>query len=160
VKAIRTSAKRDGEGWVLKGTKMFITNGALADVLFVARRRSRRREEGLSMFIVEKGTRLLGGPQARQGSFLTAFGRRRTRRRILNRLRFLALVEIGLALRTARCEQSETKHRNRLPSGASLSEASTRSQRQFITVALEARQGCLGWPLRFKYLPRAESDKI
>src|SRR5438094_612215 len=36
VKSIRTSAKREGDGWVLKGTKMFITNGALADVVFVA----------------------------------------------------------------------------------------------------------------------------
>src|SRR6267142_2019685 len=36
VKAIRTSAKRDGDGWVLNGTKMFITNGALADLVFVA----------------------------------------------------------------------------------------------------------------------------
>src|SRR5438270_3392954 len=36
VKAIRTAAKRAGEGWVLNGTKMFITNGALADVVFVA----------------------------------------------------------------------------------------------------------------------------
>src|SRR6266851_3241919 len=36
VKAIRTTAKRErggsGDGWVLKGTKMFITNGALADM--------------------------------------------------------------------------------------------------------------------------------
>src|SRR5712664_2995954 len=35
VKAIRTTAKRDGDRWVLNGTKMFITNGALADVVFV-----------------------------------------------------------------------------------------------------------------------------
>ena len=36
VKSIRTSAKRDGGDYVLKGSKMFITNGALADVYFVA----------------------------------------------------------------------------------------------------------------------------
>src|SRR2546427_4234825 len=58
VKAIRTSAKRDGEGWVLNGTKMFITNGALADVLFVAAKTEPAAgAKGLSMFIVEKGTK-------------------------------------------------------------------------------------------------------
>src|SRR5258705_4247598 len=36
VKGIRTSARRDGDDYVLQGTKMFITNGALADVYFVA----------------------------------------------------------------------------------------------------------------------------
>jgi acyl-CoA dehydrogenase len=36
VRAIRTTARRDGDAWVLKGAKMFITNGALADVYFVA----------------------------------------------------------------------------------------------------------------------------
>src|SRR5258708_3602740 len=56
VKAIRTSAKRDGDGWVLKGTKMFITNGALADVVFVAAKTDPAAgSKGLSMFIVEKG---------------------------------------------------------------------------------------------------------
>src|SRR5258706_3713344 len=56
VKAIRTSAKRDGDGWVLKGTKMFITNGALADLYFVAAKTDPAGgSKGLSMFIVEKG---------------------------------------------------------------------------------------------------------
>src|SRR5262245_56993185 len=36
VKAIRTSARREGGDYVLKGSKMFITNGALADLYFVA----------------------------------------------------------------------------------------------------------------------------
>ena len=56
VKSIRTSAKREGDGWVLKGTKMFITNGALADVLFVAAKTDQAAgSKGLSMLIVEKG---------------------------------------------------------------------------------------------------------
>jgi acyl-CoA dehydrogenase len=56
VKSIRTSAKRDGDGWVLNGTKMFITNGALADVLFVAAKTDPAAgSKGISMFIVEKG---------------------------------------------------------------------------------------------------------
>src|SRR5216683_5358297 len=56
VKSIRTSARREGGEWVLKGTKMFITNGALADVLFVAAKTdSAAGSKGISMFIVEKG---------------------------------------------------------------------------------------------------------
>jgi acyl-CoA dehydrogenase len=58
VKSIRTTAKRDGAGWVLNGTKMFITNGALADVYFVAAKTDPAAgAKGISMFIVEKGTR-------------------------------------------------------------------------------------------------------
>ena len=38
VAAIRTRAKRDGDDWVLNGTKMFITNGVHADLYFVAAR--------------------------------------------------------------------------------------------------------------------------
>src|SRR5437763_8774727 len=36
VAGIRTTAKREGEEWVLNGTKMFITNGVHADLYFVA----------------------------------------------------------------------------------------------------------------------------
>ncbi len=35
ITAVRTTAVRDGEEWVLDGTKMFITNGTLADFLVV-----------------------------------------------------------------------------------------------------------------------------
>ncbi len=57
VKSIRTSARREGNEWVLKGTKMFITNGALADLYFVAAKTDPAAgSKGLSMFIVEKGT--------------------------------------------------------------------------------------------------------
>jgi acyl-CoA dehydrogenase len=56
VKAIRTTARRDGGDWVLNGTKMFITNGALADVLFVAAKTDPAAgSKGISMFIVERG---------------------------------------------------------------------------------------------------------
>jgi acyl-CoA dehydrogenase len=60
VAAIRTSAVRDGDHYVLNGSKMFITNGALADLYFVAARLQGatrdRRHEGISMFLVERGT--------------------------------------------------------------------------------------------------------
>ncbi len=59
VAALRTKATRKGnDAWVLNGSKMFITNGALADVYFVAARTDpeAKGSRGISMFIVEKGT--------------------------------------------------------------------------------------------------------
>ena len=55
VAGIRTTAKRDGDHWVLNGTKMFITNGVKADLYFVAAKTGPGKRE-MSMFIVEKGT--------------------------------------------------------------------------------------------------------
>ena len=58
VAAIRTHAVRDGGDYVLNGTKMFITNGATADLFFVAARveagADERRHRGISMFLVER----------------------------------------------------------------------------------------------------------
>ncbi len=55
VAGIRTTAKRDGDEWVLNGTKMFITNGVHADVYFVAAKTGAARHD-MTMFIVDKGT--------------------------------------------------------------------------------------------------------
>ena len=58
VAALKTRAKRRGnDRWVLNGSKVFITNGCLADVYFVAARTdpSAKGSRGISMFIVEKG---------------------------------------------------------------------------------------------------------
>ena len=49
---MRTTAKRDGDGWVLNGSKQWITNGTLADVAVVWA----QTEEGIRGFLVEKGT--------------------------------------------------------------------------------------------------------
>jgi acyl-CoA dehydrogenase len=55
--SMRTSARRDSGGWVLDGTKMFITNGVHGDVYFVAAKTGAPgRNHQMSMFIVEKGT--------------------------------------------------------------------------------------------------------
>ena len=71
VAAIRTRAVRDGTDYVLDGSKMFITNGVLADLYFVAARieepparageasrpdagGDRQRHQGISMFLVER----------------------------------------------------------------------------------------------------------
>jgi len=60
VAAIRTRAARDGDDYVLNGSKMFITNGATADVFFVAARVEagdpHLRHRGISMFVVERET--------------------------------------------------------------------------------------------------------
>lgn len=56
VRSIRTTARRDGTGWVLNGSKMYITNGVHADVYFVAAKTDPAAgSKGISMFIVEKG---------------------------------------------------------------------------------------------------------
>ena len=55
VAGICTSAKRDGDEWVVNGCKMFITNGVHADLYFVAAKTGPGKRD-MSMFIVEKGT--------------------------------------------------------------------------------------------------------
>ena len=56
--AMRTSARRDGDAWVLNGTKNFITNGASADITLVfAQTDAPAKHRGIAAFLVEKGTR-------------------------------------------------------------------------------------------------------
>ena len=49
---MRTSARRDGDSYVLNGTKMWITNGGIADLAVVWT----RAEDGIRGFLVERGT--------------------------------------------------------------------------------------------------------
>jgi acyl-CoA dehydrogenase len=58
VAGLATRAEPSGNGWVLNGAKLNITNGALADLYFVAARTDpeAKPSRGLSIFIVEKGT--------------------------------------------------------------------------------------------------------
>src|SRR6202171_183871 len=58
VAGIRTRAVRDGNDYVLNGTKMFITNGVHGDLYFIAARTDpeAKGSRALTMFIVEKGT--------------------------------------------------------------------------------------------------------
>ena len=58
VAAIRTTARREGEGYTLDGTKMFITNGSIADLVFVAARTdpTGKGSRGISIFAVERDT--------------------------------------------------------------------------------------------------------
>ena len=52
---IQTKAKKDGDGFVINGTKMWITNAQYADVAYVYTRTGEERKN-LSTFIIEKGT--------------------------------------------------------------------------------------------------------
>ena len=49
---MRTTATRDGDGWVLNGEKTWITNGGVADVSVVWA----RTPEGVAGFLIERGT--------------------------------------------------------------------------------------------------------
>ena len=49
---MKTRARRQGAGWVLNGSKMWITNGAIADVALVWA----STDEGIRGFLVDKGT--------------------------------------------------------------------------------------------------------
>jgi alkylation response protein AidB-like acyl-CoA dehydrogenase len=58
VQAIRTTARRDGDRYVLDGSKMFVTNGREGQafaLLAVTDPRAQPRHRGMSCFIVDKG---------------------------------------------------------------------------------------------------------
>ncbi len=78
--SMRTSAKRDGDDWVLNGSKMFITNGVHGDVYFVAAKTGEAgRNHQISMFIVEKGHPwLYRGPATQQNRLAQLRHRRST----------------------------------------------------------------------------------
>jgi len=54
--AMKTTAARHGDRWVLNGTKMFITQGTVGDVFVVlAASEPERKQRGITAFILEKG---------------------------------------------------------------------------------------------------------
>jgi acyl-CoA dehydrogenase len=57
VKAIRTTARRDGDHYVLNGSKTFITNGVYGDLYCIAAKSDSgaKPSQSMSMFLVEKG---------------------------------------------------------------------------------------------------------
>ncbi|HED65055.1 MAG TPA: acyl-CoA dehydrogenase [Planctomycetes bacterium] len=56
--AIRTTAVRDGDDWILDGTKIFVTNGGFAGLFVVYARTNpdASNAKGISAFLVPKGT--------------------------------------------------------------------------------------------------------
>jgi len=67
--SMRTSARRDGSDWMLNGTKMWITNGTIADVAVVW-----ARTEGgdINGFLVEKGMPGFEAPEMKHKMSLRA----------------------------------------------------------------------------------------
>ncbi|MEU1180790.1 acyl-CoA dehydrogenase family protein [Streptomyces sp. NPDC005820] len=56
LKGIRTTARRDGDEWVIDGSKTFITNGILADLVIVACKTDPAAgHKGISLIVVERG---------------------------------------------------------------------------------------------------------
>ena len=49
---MRTTARRDGSGWILNGEKTWITNGSVAEIAIVWA----RTEDGIRGFLIERGT--------------------------------------------------------------------------------------------------------
>ncbi len=62
--AITARAVKDGDNYILNGTKVFITNGDVADIYFVAAKtKPEAGARGVSLFIVERGTKGLSVPK-------------------------------------------------------------------------------------------------
>jgi glutaryl-CoA dehydrogenase len=57
--SMRTRARRDGSDWILNGSKMWITNGSVAEVAVVWA----RTDEGLRGFLVPRGTKGFSAPE-------------------------------------------------------------------------------------------------
>ena len=57
--SMRTRARRDGEDWILSGSKMWITNGSVSDVAVVWA----QTDEGVRGFLVPRGTRGFSAPE-------------------------------------------------------------------------------------------------
>ena len=57
LQGIQTTARKDGDGWVLNGSKTFITNGINADLVIVVARTDPEAPgtKGISLLVVERG---------------------------------------------------------------------------------------------------------
>jgi alkylation response protein AidB-like acyl-CoA dehydrogenase len=54
--ALKTKARKEGDYWVLNGSKLFITNGSLAEIhVVMAVTDPEKKRKGISAFILEKG---------------------------------------------------------------------------------------------------------
>ena len=67
--SMRTHARRDGSDWILNGTKMWITNGTIADVAVVWARTDKGAING---FLVEKGMAGFSAPEMKRKLSLRA----------------------------------------------------------------------------------------
>ncbi|MBV8257219.1 MAG: acyl-CoA dehydrogenase family protein [Actinobacteria bacterium] len=67
--SMRTTARRDGSDWVLNGSKMWITNGTVADVAVVW---ARTEDGAINGFLVERGTPGFEAPEMKRKLSLRA----------------------------------------------------------------------------------------
>lgn len=67
--ALKTSARRDGDDYVLNGTKQFISGGGVNDIYVVMARTGEHKSRGISCFVVEKDTPgvSFGAPEKKLG---------------------------------------------------------------------------------------------
>ena len=57
ISSMQTTARKDGDSYIINGTKMFITNGPIADFISLAAKTDRNsKHRGISLLIIEKGT--------------------------------------------------------------------------------------------------------
>jgi alkylation response protein AidB-like acyl-CoA dehydrogenase len=57
VASLKCSAKRDGDHWIINGSKLFISNGAWADFIVVAAKTDKDAgHAGLTLFVIDAGT--------------------------------------------------------------------------------------------------------
>jgi alkylation response protein AidB-like acyl-CoA dehydrogenase len=56
--ALRTTAKREGDGWIIDGTKTFITQGSVGGFCVVLARTNTQvpKQQGITAFVVDRGT--------------------------------------------------------------------------------------------------------
>merc|ERR1712178_600718 len=56
LQGIRTNARRDGDDWILNGSKTFITNGYLSNmavVVAITNPQAKKAAHGISLFLIE-----------------------------------------------------------------------------------------------------------
>ena len=66
--AMRTNAKRDGSDWIINGSKMWITNGSIADIAVVWA----RTDDGVRGFIIPTDTPGFSAPEIKKKASLRA----------------------------------------------------------------------------------------
>ena len=70
--SMRTRAKKDGTDWVLNGSKMWITNGSIADVAVVWARADDGTDEGIRGFVVPTESQGFSAPEIKRKLSLRA----------------------------------------------------------------------------------------
>jgi alkylation response protein AidB-like acyl-CoA dehydrogenase len=145
VKSLKTTAKRDGDEWVLNGTKVFITNGGIADVhVVVATVDPELGHRGQASFVIGKDT-----PGLRQGNKETKIGIRasHTAEVILEDCRIPVEQLLG---GTDKLEKKLERARSGQTSGASNALATFEMTRPIVGAsALGIAQAAYEWTLEY-----------